>query len=90
MTVKKITPEMINDLCSVLASIDNADDIKIFLDDLCTIKEIEQMAQRITAARLLKDNNTYTKVIEQLDISSTTLSRVSRALQYGKGYNKFL
>lgn len=90
MTVKKVTPEMIEDLCQVLASIDNPEDIRLLLDDLCTIKEVEQMAQRIKAVRLLKENKTYTEIMKDLDISSTTLSRVSRALQYGKGYSRFI
>ncbi len=90
MTVKKVTAEMVEDLCTVLASIDDPKDMKLLLDDLCTIKEIEQMAQRIKAVRLLKDNKTYTQIMETIDISSTTLSRVSRALQYGEGYNKFV
>ena len=90
MTVKKVTAEMVEDLCSVLAAIDDPKDMKLLLDDLCTIKEIEQMAQRIKAVRLLKDNKTYTQIMETIDISSTTLSRVSRALQYGEGYNKFV
>ncbi len=90
MTVKKVTPEMIEDLCRVLASIDNPEDIRLLLDDLCTIKEVEQMAQRIKAVRLLKENKTYTEIMKDLDISSTTLSRVSRALQYGKGYSRVI
>ena len=90
MTVKKVTPEMIEDLCQVLASIDKPEDIRLLLDDLCTIKEVEQMAQRIKAVRLLKENKTYTEIMKDLDISSTTLSRVSRALQYGKGYSRFI
>ena len=48
------------------------------------------MAQRLQAARLLLDGATYNKVIEETDISSATLSRVSRCVQYGKGYIKFL
>ena len=90
MTVKKVTPEMIEDLCRVLASVDNPEDIRLLLDDLCTIKEVEQMAQRIKAVRLLKENKTYTEIMKDLDISSTTLSRVSRALQYGKGYSRLI
>ena len=90
MTVKKVTPEMLEDLCNVLASVNDPEDMKLLLEDLCTIKETEQMAQRIKAARLLKENKTYTQIMDSIDISSTTLSRVSRALQYGEGYNRFL
>ena len=45
---------------------------------------------RIAAARLLIEGNTYNKVIEKTDISSATLSRVSRCVQYGNGYKKFI
>ena len=48
------------------------------------------MAQRIRAAKLLLEGKTYNQVIEETDISSATLSRVSRCVQYGRGYKKFL
>ena len=53
-------------------------------------KEIEKMAERVYAARLLMEGNTYNQVISQADISSATLSRVSRCVQYGSGYSKLL
>ena len=48
------------------------------------------MAQRLRAAKLLLDGKTYNQVIDETDISSATLSRVSRCVQYGNGYRKFL
>jgi TrpR-related protein YerC/YecD len=56
-----------------------------FLNDLCTIQELEKMAQRIEAAKLLLEGCTYEQVIEKTKISSTTLSRVSRCIRYGQG-----
>lgn len=74
-----------------LLTLQTADDVKTLFEDLCTYKEIEQMAQRITAARLLLEGNTYARVIERTDISSATLSRVSRCIQHGSGgYKKFI
>ena len=61
---------------------------KSLFEDLCTNKEIEQMVQRIKAAKLLIEGNTFNQVTEKCDISSATLSRVSRCVKYGKGYNK--
>ena len=86
----KITDEMIKKVYEVLASISDPLDMEILFDDLCTNKEIEQMAQRITAAKLLLEGKTYNQVIEKTDISSATLSRVSRCVQYGNGYKKFV
>lgn len=90
MSTKKVTDEMINGLYEVIVSIKNAEDCRDLLLDLCTNKEVEQMAQRIAAAKLLMEGKTYTQVIEETDISSATLSRVSRCVQYGNGYIKFL
>ena len=56
-----------------------------------TLKEVEQMAQRAYAAKLFLQGNTYAQIIEKTDISSATLSRVSRCINYGGGgYAKFV
>ena len=82
---------MISDeLYNLFAKIDNPEDFKILLDDLCTFKELEQMAGRVAAARLFIEGKTYTQVIKETNISSATLSRVSRCVQHGEGYRKFL
>ena len=77
-------------LFQLIASIDNEEDCRTLFDDLCTIKEVENMAERLYAAKLLIEGNTYNQVMAQGDISSATLSRVSRCVQYGKGYSKLL
>lgn len=77
-------------LYTLLAEIQDPEDIRLLLEDLCTIKEVENMAERCAAAKLLLEGKTYTQVMEQCRISSATLSRVSRCVQYGKGYHKFL
>ena len=77
-------------LFDLIASMQSADDCALLFEDLCTAKEIEQMAQRVKAAHLLKEGKTYNQVMEECEISSATLSRVSRCVQYGKGYKKFI
>lgn len=86
----KADNKMLLDLFELIASLKTAEDCKDLFGDLCTFKEIEQMAQRIKAAKLLLEGNTYQQVTEKCDISSATLSRVSRCVQYGNGYTKFL
>ena len=71
----------IKELYSLILSLDSIDDCAKLFDDLCTAKEIEQMAQRVKAARLLIEGKTYNQVMEQCEISSATLSRVSRCVQ---------
>ena len=82
--------EAVKKLYEVILKLDSVEDCKALFEDLCTYKEIEQMAQRVEAAALLKQGMTYNKVIEQTEISSATLARVSRALQFGEGYKKFV
>ncbi len=81
---------LIEELFNLIAAIDNPVDCEKLFKDMCTEREIEQMADRIYAAKLLLKGKTYAQVTELCDISSATLSRVSRCVQYGEGYNKFL
>ena len=85
MNIKGTDNKMTDDLYDLIASLKSREDCRALFSDMCTNKEIEQMAQRICAARLLIEGK-----IEETDISSATLSRVSRCVQYGEGYRKFL
>ena len=87
---QKVRQERMEQLFQLIASIDNAEDCRALFDDLCTVKEVENMAERCYAAKLLMEGNTYNQVMSQVSISSATLSRVSRCVQYGKGYSKLL
>ncbi|MBQ3547893.1 MAG: TrpR-related protein YerC/YecD [Clostridia bacterium] len=90
MAPEKITENMVNELFELLASVDNSEDMEVLFADLCTKNEIEQMTQRLMAAKLLLQGKTYNQVIDATDISSATLSRVSNAVKYGKGYKQFI
>jgi len=84
------TNEKIEALFQLILGLDNLADCRALFDDLCTRKELEKMAERLYAAKLLLDGKTYNQVIAEADISSATLSRVSRCVQYGNGYRKLL
>ena len=79
-----------DNLYQLIADIHDPEDVRALFDDLCTRKEVENMAERIFAAKLLMEGNTYNQVMAQADISSATLSRVARCVQYGSGYSKLL
>ena len=82
--------EKIGALYDAIVSLESREQCQELFDDLCTRKEIEKMAERLFAAKLLLEGNTYNQVIAQSDISSATLSRVSRCVQYGQGYSRIL
>lgn len=73
-----------------ILNLKNESDCKSFFEDVCTYKEVENMAQRITAAKLLLEGKTYEEIIKETDISSATLSRVSRCIKYGNGYKTII
>jgi len=82
--------DKITELYRIIAKLTSVEECEMFFEDLCTNKEVEKMAERLYAAKLLLDGKTYNQVIAETDISSATLSRVSRCVQYGQGYSKLL
>lgn len=82
--------EKVMKLYTLLSQLENADQMEALFEDLCTKKEVENMAERLFAAELLMEGKTYNQVMEQANISSATLSRVSRCVQYGSGYSRLL
>ena len=83
-------PKHVDDLIQLLATTSDPKTLRALLEDLCTAKELENMAERCYAAKLLIEGKTYNQVMELVEISSATLSRVSRCVQYGNGYSKLL
>ena len=82
--------EKIQELFRIIVDLSTVEECQDLFDDLCTYKEVEKMAERIYAAKLLMQGKTYNQVIAETDISSATLSRISRCVQYGTGYTRVL
>ena len=78
-------------LFEAILTLETVEDCYRFFDDLCTVKEISEMAKRLCAARLLDGNAVYTEVNERTGLSTATISRISRCLKYGSdGYRDVL
>ncbi len=77
--------EYTDELCKAILKLKTVEQCRAFLDDLCTYKEVEQMAARICAAEMFLRGGTYNEIIDATELSSATLSRVSRALTHGSG-----
>ena len=78
------------ELFETILKLKTVDECEEFFSDLCTYKELDSMASRISAAKLLIKGETYEEIIKSTDISSATLSRVNKCVKYGTGYKKFL
>lgn len=54
-----------------------------FFEDICTIKEVQAIAQRLEVAKLLKASKTYNEIEAETGASTATISRINRSLNYG-------
>ena len=72
-------------LFAAILSLRDQEDCAKFVEDICTIKEVQDMAQRLDAAILLDQGLGYQAISEQVGISTATISRVSKCLNYGSG-----
>ena len=82
---KDLRESRLGRLYESFAKLNTAEEAASFLSDLCTFKELEDMAQRLAAAGMLKQGENYMKIASEIGISTATISRVSRALNYGSG-----
>lgn len=72
-------------LYRAIISIQNEEECRSFLADLCTVSELKAMAQRMDVAMLLDQGLIYSDILEKTGASSATISRVNRCLHYGSG-----
>ena len=77
--------ETIDALFDAILSLETREECYDFFEDLCTVKEISDMAQRLEAAKLLLDGSTYEQIVKTVEISNATISRINRCIQYGTG-----
>ncbi len=83
--MRSFRTESTDRLFKVISQLNTVEECYDFFEDLCTIKEIQDMAQRFETARLLYSGKSYQEISRQVGTSSTTISRVSRCLNYGDG-----
>lgn len=84
------TPD-VEELLRALLALEDADEAYALLQDLCTIREVQDMAQRLAVARMLSAGEHYSRIQEVTGASATTISRVSKALNYGAdGYRSVM
>ena len=81
---KKMPPET-RRLFQALLSLQNEEECEAFLRDLCTMKELADMAQRVETAQMLLEGKTYEQIVKSVEISTATISRINRCIQYGNG-----
>ena len=77
--------ESMDRLFDTIVNLNTKEECRAYLEDLCTVKELQDMAQRLDTAVLLSRGFSYKKIMEQVDVSTATIGRVSKCLNYGTG-----
>ncbi|MFC3885425.1 YerC/YecD family TrpR-related protein [Bacillus songklensis] len=83
MQIDKLRGKELDQLFKAVLSLKDLEECYRFFDDLCTVNEIQSLAQRLEVARMLREGNTYHKIETETGASTATISRVKRCLNYG-------
>lgn len=83
--------EEIGKLYEAISRLSSSEDCRAFFEDICSVKELHAMAQRLQVAAMLNDGKSWGSISEETGASTATISRVSRCLSKGSGgYKKVL
>ncbi len=87
----KFQNKEIDDLFQAILALENEEECYRFFEDICTIKELQSIAQRLQVAKLLREKKTYSDIEEITKASTATISRINKCLNYGSdGYKLIL
>lgn len=83
-----IKNEMTDHFFEAVLTLETVDECYKFFEDVCTIKEIKALSQRLEVAKMLKAKRLYSDIVAETGASTATISRVNRSLTYGSdGYD---
>ena len=85
MVNPKLRDEQNDQLCRAVLTLNSVDECYQFFEDICTIKEMQDLMQRLQVALMLSKGMNYQEISSQTSVSSATISRVNRCLNYGEG-----
>ncbi len=77
-------------LVNAILLLKTPDEVKRFLRDLMTEKEINEFSKRLQTAELLTENISYSVIEQKTRLSSATIARVSKWLNGKEGGYKFI
>ncbi|MBQ3550768.1 MAG: hypothetical protein IJA41_07295 [Clostridia bacterium] len=81
--MNKLHNESTDLLFKAILTLKDIDECYAFFEDICTIKEIQSIAQRVTVAQMLTEGKVYSDIVAETGASTATISRVNRSLNYG-------
>ena len=83
--LNKFRSEQLDSLFEAILSLETPEECYMFFEDICTVNEINSIAQRWEVAKLLDSSITYNDIVKKTKASTATISRVNKCLIYGAG-----
>lgn len=83
--MKSFFNESTTEFFKAVLSLSTVEECSAFFEDICTVKELQDISQRLEVAKMLKDGKSYQTVSKETGASTATISRVNRCLVYGTG-----
>lgn len=77
--------ESLDHLFETVLQLETAEDCYAFFEDLCTVKELKDLSSRLEVAFLLDRGMNYQQIADTTGVSTATISRVKKCLEYGSG-----
>lgn len=75
----------VEELCEAILTLKTKEECAAFLEDICTIKEIQDLSQRLEVAQMLSQGICYATICKETGASTATISRIKRCYDYGTG-----
>lgn len=88
--MKKLPEDTIRTLYETVLKLETVEECTAFFEDICTIKELQDLSQRLQVAMLLNEGKNYQEVCAATGASTATICRVNKCLMYGNGYRSVL
>jgi len=88
--MKKLPENNLRTLFETVLKLETVEECNDFFEDICTIKELQDLSQRLQVAMLLNEGKNYQEVSALTGASTATICRVNKCLVYGNGYRAVL
>ena len=83
--MEKSNPAAVTQLFETILRLETVDECAAFFEDICTIKEVQDISQRLAVAQMLHEGKNYLEISRLTGASTATICRVNKCLLYGRG-----
>lgn len=83
--MNQLHSDSVSRLFKALKTLKTEEEFYAFFEDICTVTELRDIAQRLDTAIMLDEGANYQTITKTIGISTATIGRVSKCLNYGNG-----